>query len=265
MITLITMGQGNVLVLKETLESFKNVVDEVIYGDLLLFEDDREILHTYMEEYNLKIVKMPFNTLFKYGFSHVLNILSSYSSNDMVIYMNTSEVIENDFGILEKIKNNQHCNAFCFNHNSENHLWYRCYNKLQIEWDGILHEEVSKEAIKFEEPIFMMKDLEKDLQDPFKSKVFNDCKELVYFNNYLKLIDQPHLMGNTNPGWINFAQDSYHSFIERLHSKGKRYDAFITGDFDMYMEDIMTNPEFEKERFETSNLIEFQGDKKYLL
>jgi len=41
-ISLITMGAGNVKVLKKTLESFKEVFDEVIYGDLLIYQEDRE-------------------------------------------------------------------------------------------------------------------------------------------------------------------------------------------------------------------------------
>ena len=57
---------------------------------------------------------------------------------------------------------------------------------------------------------------------------FIDSTDLSkYFNLYVKLIDQPHLAVGTNPGWIQFCQDGYHSFIERLHQKGDMYEAMI--------------------------------------
>ena len=53
--------------------------------------------------------------------------------------------------------------------------------------------------------------------------------------------------------------------IERLKAKGKRWDAFNLGDINMYMEDVMSNPDFEKVRFETTSLIQFQQDRKFHL
>ena len=72
-ISLLTMGQGNVIVLKQTLESFKGVVDEVIYGDMLLVPEDRVVLESYKEEYNINIQRLPFNYIFQMGFSSCLN------------------------------------------------------------------------------------------------------------------------------------------------------------------------------------------------
>ena len=57
-ITLITMGQGNIKALKNTLESFKWVCNEVIFGDLLIFDHDSPLLESYQSEYNLKIVSL---------------------------------------------------------------------------------------------------------------------------------------------------------------------------------------------------------------
>ena len=110
-----------------------------------------------------------------------------------------------------------------------------------------------------------MADLDKDMGNPFKAKVFNDIKELTYFNQYIRIVDNPELLGATNFGWMGFAKDSYDSMKERLTNKGKRYEAFMNDDFTMYMEDVLNNPEFEKERFESNITIEFQGQKKYLL
>src|SRR6478736_9313933 len=115
-ITLITMGAGNVKALGKTLESFKNVFDEVVYGDMLLFEEDREAIWSYKREYNMQVVALPFNFIFRHGFSNTLNTLAQEATNDYVVYMNTSEIIDEDYGIVDIVKSNPDCNAFYFIH-----------------------------------------------------------------------------------------------------------------------------------------------------
>lgn len=264
-ISLITMGAGNVLVLKETIKSLFGICNEVIYGDLLLFSEDRKVVESYQEEFCLQMIPLPFNFLFKNGFSACHNLIASHATNDTVIYLNTSEIIGVDYGMADIINNNPECNAFFFDHATDPHRWFRCYNKNELKWSGRIHEELEGEYRPYHKPIFTMQDLEKDLQDPLKAKIFNDVKELVYFKNYMSIIDSPQTLGATNEGWIKFAADNYESMKERLLRKGNRYQAFIDGDLGLYMNDVMTNTEFENERFESNIGIEYQGDKKYLL
>jgi deoxyadenosine/deoxycytidine kinase len=110
-----------------------------------------------------------------------------------------------------------------------------------------------------------MADLEKDMDDPFKAKVLNSLKELVYFNQYVKIADNPELLGETDPGWLRFAKADCDSFKKRLHKREKQYEALNTGDYEMFMRAVYDDPEFEKEQFVSSTKIEFQGDKKFLL
>lgn len=264
-ISLITMGAGNVLVLKETLESFKSIVNEVVYGDMLLFPEDRDILYGYKKEYNINIQRLPFNYIFQMGFSNCLNYLISNAKNDLCLYMNTSEVIDEDYGINDIVDSNPECNTFYFSHRQENHRWFRLSDRRYIRWSGNIHEDSAGDIRPYHKPIFMMADKEKDLDNPLKAKILNDCKELSYFNNYLKLIDKPHEQGATNDGWIKFVADQYEDMKQRLLNKCKRYEAFKIGDLEMYMQDVQNSPEFEKERFESSNMIAFQGDKIHLL
>lgn len=261
-ISLITMGAGNVIVLRETLESLKTVCDEIIYGDLLLFPEDREIVHIYEREYNMKIVKFPFDYIFKNGFSACLNTLAEKASNDMVVYMNTSEVIEKDNGILKTISPEYNC--YFFDHATDPHRWFRMYNRKELKWSGRIHEEVVGEHRPYHKPIFRMADLEKDMYSGFKAKVFDTVKEIVYFTQYMKLIDEPEGIGGTNEGWIKFAHENYESMRCRLLAKGKQYEAFQKGDYTMFMESIYSDQNFTKEIFESSDLVEFQNDPKYL-
>lgn len=262
-ITLITMGQGNPIALKRTLDSFKGTVDEIIFGDLLIFDSDRAIIEKYKEEYNLQIIRMPFNFIFDHGFALTLNALAFHSKNDWVLYMNVSEVMDGDHPIKEQMSDDYNC--YPLDHAVETHRWFRLYNRKELEWGGIIHEEVIGDLRQC--PFFVMrfKDTEKDVEDSFKAKVCNDVKEINYWRQYMLLVENAELRANTHQGWIDHAKADYDHFKERMLKKGKRYEAFLTGNLTMYLEDIYTNPEFEKERFESSTLINFQGARKDIL
>lgn len=264
-ITLLTMGAGNVLVLKETLKSFSKICDEVIYGDLLIWKEDRDIIKSYEKEFNLKIVNFPFNYIFKNGFSSLLNELASHATNDFVMYMNTSEVIDEDYGITETVKSNSDCNAFYFTHRQEGHRWHRTYNRHELKWSGRIHEQLAGEYKPYHRPIFMMKDLEKDMENPYKAKIFNLVKEYVYFEQYLQIADNPDLLGETDAGWLRFAKADYNSFKERIDKRPKIKSAFEIGNLYLFWKGIAEDPEFQGEQFKSSNLIAFQGDKIHLL
>lgn len=263
-ITLISMGSGNVIALGETLRSFKNICSEIIYGDMILFNEDREILGIYEKEYNFKIVPLPFDYIFKNGFSECLNTLSDKSTNNLCLYMNTSEIIDENYNINEIINKNTDCNTFFFTHRTELHRWFRCYDRLDLRWSGKIHEEVTGDHRPYHKPIFMMADLEKDMYNSFKAAVFNDFKEINYFTQYMKLIDEPEGIGATNPGWINFAKDNYESMRYRLYKKGARYEAVKNGSLYDYLAECYKTPDFESQRFESNDGIEYQGDPKYL-
>lgn len=261
-ITLITMGAGNVKALGKTLESFKDICHEVVYGDMLLFEEDRSVLRKYQKEYNLVVDKMSFNYIFKYGFSDTLNRLAEKSSSNMVLYMNTSEVIDEDYGIDDIVYNNYQCNSFFFIHKTDPHRWFRLYDRNELEWSGVIHEQLKGDYKPYHKPVFMMADLEKDMDDPFKADVFNSVKEIVYFRNYNRIVDYPKKLGETDPGWVKFATENYESMKQRMQANEGLYQAFCTGS-DLMLHQAIQN--FKPTgKFQSSNLIEFQGDPKFL-
>lgn len=258
------MGAGNVLVLKETIKSFVGICDEVVYGDMLLFEEDRNIVKGYQNEFNLKIISLPFDYIYKNGFSSVLNKLAEAASNDLIIYLNTSEVIEIDYGVSEIIDSNPECNSFFFTHSKEKFRWFRCYDRRDLKWQGIIHEDLTGEFRPYHKPIFRMMDLEKDMNDPFKAAVFNSTKECVYWNQLIKIADNPENYPETNEGWKRFAKDTYQSMKDRLEQKGDMYRAMDEGDYEKYMKTVHSF-QFENIEFKSSDAIAFQGDKIHLL
>lgn len=264
-ISLIIPTQGNTTALKRTIESFKDVVSEIIIGSLCVFEEDSEIIQSYTNQYNLVKIDYKFDTIFKYGFSEILNNLSKWATNDLVLYMNCSEILDGEERINRLLEEKfSPYNCFAIDHASDPHTWHRLYNKNEIQWQGIIHEELRGNRNDCPYYLFRFKDTEKDTQNPFKAKVYNDIKEIVYGQQYINLVECPEKRSITNEWWLNFAKDNYESLKHRLFDKRERYEAFIEGDLGKYLRAINDSPEFEKERFESSNLIEFQGSYKSL-
>lgn len=264
-ISLLTMGAGNVIVLHETLESFRGVCDEVVYGDMLLFAEDREILRIYEKEFNMKIIPFHYDFIFEHGFSKLLNKLASHASNDMAIYMNTGEVIDENYGVNKIIKDNPDCNTLYFTHRTDPHRWYRLYNRHELEWSGILHEQLKGDYRPYHKPAFMMKDLPKDMHSTFKAKVLDIVKDFVYHTQYMRIVDEPSSLGETDPSWVKFATECYESYGYRMRQKGEIYEAFKSGDLHTFLSACYASKEISDFKFESNKGIEYQQDKKYLL
>lgn len=264
MISLITPTQGNPIALKRTIDSLVGVCDEFIIGDVCVFESDREIIESYKNDYNIKTVRLPFDFIFKNGFSETLNTLAGNASNDLVLYLNVGEVVASD---KEKILPalSEEYNAYYIDHSQEKHRWWRFYDRRFLKWEGLLHEELFGDYIPYHKAIFRFADTDKDMVNTFKAAVYNSIKECVYWRQLMRLVDEPGCSPSTNEGWINFAKETYSSMKERLDAKGNGYTAFLNGDFDMFVDYITNNPELEKERYESSIAIEYQGDKLFLL
>lgn len=263
MLTLIFPTQGNPITVKKTIESFSAICDEFIIGSVCIFKEDDELIESYASEYNVKVIKMPFNYIALNGFSQTLNHLASFATNDMVIYANVGELIEYyDKDALANM--GEEYNAFYIDHATEKFRWWRCYNRKELKWSGPIHEELVGEYRPFYKPLLRFKDIEKDSKNPFKSLIYNDIKEVCYWFNLMKIVDNPSKMEATAPGWLQFATDNYQTMKDRLAKKGVRPTAFRIGSLDMYLGDILNNPEFAKERFQSNHIIEFQGDPLYL-
>lgn len=273
MVTLITMGAGNVEALGKTLESFKGLCDEVVYGDLLLFDEDRKRLGDYKEKYNLKSIRFDFNLIFEEGFSALLNRLAALATNRWVIYMNTGEVIDSVIPSVTKSKVKElildkglFSDTFYFDHATDPHKWFRLYDKTELKWSGRIHEELrhidKNERIRKypnDEPAFRMKDLEKDLSDPYKAWVFNDVKEIVYFEQYRRIVENPSLLEGTNEYWLWHARENYLSFVERLEAKKDRYEAFKKRDLVMYFANVPK--EAGKQKYDVSKSVDWTPNK----
>jgi hypothetical protein len=260
--TLIVMGSGNVSVLYQTLKSVEGICDEIVYGDLLLWEEDRIQINEYAKEFNMTIIPFPWNHLYEYGFSSLLNILASHATNPYILYLNTSEIIEKDFGVVEAIKNNPDCNAFYFTHLSDMHRWFRLYKKDEMQWSGIIHEQLKGEYIPYHKSVFQMADLPKDMMSIEKAKILDSLKEIVYFRQYMNLIDKPEALGETDHGWVRFSKENYDSFKERLGQRKDQVAAVEAGDLDAFLN--AAKYDIENQTFKSSIAVEYQNDNRFL-
>lgn len=269
-ISFVTMGQGNPEATYRTFKSFFGTIcNEIIYGDLCLFTEDKKIIESYKDEFNLKIVEFPFNYLYKNGFSSCLNLLSQHASNDLCLYNNVGEIIDGEERALRLINEKfPEYNAYAINHGIETHTWTRCWDKNEIEWSGMIHEELRpKEGFEMKlcpYYIFQFKDSDKDMNDWLKALVYDDVKNLTYNRNYIRLIEEPEKQGATNDWWVIFAKNNYESMKHRLFDKGLRREAFEEGDIEKYLNDVNQNPLFKREVFESDKLIEYQNSTRSL-
>lgn len=259
MITLITLTQGNPIALKRTvdnvIEKFQGKVNDVVIGNLCVFEEDKRKLEGIKFDLERKGItcknfEFHFNTLFQSGFGDTLNTLHIIASNDLCLYMNVSEIVDSPVNL--SIIHPQ-WNSYKFDHASDPHKWTRLWNRTQLQWSGRIHEEVVGQRYTSPDMLFTMADTPKDDTDPFYSAVMNDIKELVYFNAYISLVEKPSERGATDQGWVKYATDSYQHIKDRLLAKGARYEAFMEGNLQKYLDNCT---EFEPQQ--NSDLIHFQ-------
>lgn len=262
------MGQGNVQAMKRTVDSVKDFCDDFVFGDLCILAEDSVAIAEQDYEVPVTRVMLPFNYIFKHGFSATLNVITQYAKNNIVLYLNVGEIFESCLApVLDTLDWKYNC--YFIDHATDKHRWFRMYDKRIFKWSGLIHEEIvgSEEPAPYHKAILRFADLEKDNDNVFKAKVYGDTKEIVYFEQLMKIADDPSLLSATSYGWHVYAKQEYKSMKDRIARKGVRYDAFVEGDLNKYLNDVFTNPEFEKELFETNAMIEFQGkgQKKYLL
>lgn len=269
-ISFVTMGQGNPEATYRTFKSFFGTIcNEIIYGDLCIFAEDRKMIESYSEEFNLKIVELPFNYIYKNGFSNCLNLLSDHASNNICLYNNVGEIINSEQRTLRLINEKfSDFNCYAINHPVEKHVWVRMWDRREVEWSGRIHEEcIPKHG--FEKKlcpyfVFEFTDTQKDMSDPFKAKCYDDIKNLTYNRNYINLIEEPYSQGATNDWWVKFARENYESMKHRLFDKGVRREAFEEGNIEKYLNDVYNNPLFKQEKFESDKLVEFQNSTRSL-
>ncbi len=230
MITLVTLTQGNPVALRRTadsvLQSFGGMLNEVVVGDVSVIGG---AFSTGFED--LRMVELPFNYLFKNGFSDALNLLASRATNDLCLYLNVGEVVDKN---LNTSLIGPEFNSYCLNHATDPHIWVRMWDRRRASWSGPIHEEIVGDRRLCPTPIFRFADTPKDSEDDFSARVYNDIKEMVYFQQYVRLAEGlPR--GGTDPGWVAYSKKEVEDFRRRLREKGDRYHAFVDGDLQAYL------------------------------
>jgi len=263
MISFITLTQGNPIALKRTMDSLKGICDEFVVGSVCVFADDLKVIKSYKDEFNLKVVEMPFNFIYANGFSASLNHVASYADGSNCVYLNVGEILESSESDILSIISDEY-NYYYIDHATEKHRWGRVWDKREMKFSGLIHEELVGEHRPYHRPLFRFADTEKDMNDPFKAAVYNDIKEMCYWRQLMRIVDEPDVLGATHISWIDFARDNYQSMRQRLLEKGKRVDYFKTCMLLHYISEAYEEFAGKKTKFESNHIIEFQGDPKYL-
>lgn len=233
MISLCLLAHGNPIELINTIDSWYGV-DEVIIGDLFILNEDRDYFHAnYKNRVHTLVVPLPFNYIFKNGFSNTMNFVTNHSRNDWVIWTGIADRLASD---IIPPSGNFNCLGFTGLHNG--HLYSNFYNKKEMHFDGLIHEEVIplpgfEKRLDYN-PHFSIQEVAKDA-DERKAAIYNDVKQIVYCEQYRRIVKHPELKGITADYWVNIAKKEYNDILITLTRKAGRYNAFRTGDINEYL------------------------------
>lgn len=229
MISLVTVTQGNPEALRRTadnvVKSFGGLLDEVVVGDLSILP----LPYTFSD---LKMVSLPFNSLFKRGFADVLNEAAGHAKNDLCLYLNVGEIVECNLDL--SLISDQH-NCYSFNHATDPHIWVRTWNRKELQWSGRIHEVIGGPRRQCPAILFRMADTPKDDPDDLMLRIYTDVKEMVYFQQYVHIAEHPEDLAGTDQHWLKYSIKELDDLKQRLAAKGERYQAFIDGDRDKYL------------------------------
>lgn len=230
MLTLIFPAHSNPVSAKRTIDNvrsaFGGLANEFIVGDVSIHEND-----FLAGASDVRVIPLPFNFIFKNGFANTLNTLASHATNDLVLYLNCSEIVECN---LDVSLLSPEWNCWSFNHAEDPHTWVRCYDRRELQWSGRIHEEIIGPRRLCPRHLFRMADTEKS-DDGFRAACSNDVKEITYFQQYVHIVEHPEDLGATNEHWLNYSRSEYDDLKRRLNEKGERYQAFVNGDLQAYL------------------------------
>lgn len=205
---------GNPVCLHQTIDSYRPHVDEFIVGDMSLWD--------YEHQPGIEYVKLPFNILFKQGFSAVLNRLASCAKNDIVLYMGVGNVLEGKFKRLRP-----GFNCWGFRRSEDNLLCHMLWDRRELESSGIIHEELVPKAgfqRRFcDEEHFSFGDI------PKENPAYPQIKELLYNHLQVTLQRNPDMLGATNKYWLKHPNRS--DMVDYLLNN-KLKEAYEDGDED---------------------------------
>lgn len=231
MISFVTVTQGNPKALRRTIDNLKSafggMVNEFMVGDVSVHLDN---FSSGFGE--VRFVHLPFNALLKDGFAHTLNRVAAHATNNLCLYLNVGEVVD---GSVNTSLIHEQYNCYPFNHATDPHIWVRLWDQRELEWSGRIHEIIIGPKRQCPHIIFQMADLPKDDDDDFKSAIYNDIKEMVYFHQYVHIVRHPEDLGGTDQGWLGYSTSEYDDLVRRLGGKGERYQAFLDGDLERYL------------------------------
>lgn len=221
--------QGNPEATIKTIDSYLPYVDEVVIGDVMVFDADRQKIVDHYEGSDKVFVQLlPFNHLFEHGFARTFNKLAAIAKHDFILLMGVGNVLDKWYGI----DFTQAANMWAYQRN-DGMLCHTFYDRRELELTYCIHEEVTPRpghSITWDNnAVFDMLDEPKDVE---KMHVYNDIKEIVYLEQYRKIFTGED---TSNPGWVKWVRHNWPVLEAALKTKGKRLEAFKSGGLEKYL------------------------------
>lgn len=191
--------------LARTIDSCRHLCDDVVVVSTALHVVDLNNQKRLADT----VIELPWNSVFRHGFSHVHNAGTAACKNDWILLLGTAETFKNSWADIPTILLNSSSNRmFRCDHENDTNLWKRIWNRQGgVQWSGLIHEELT--GGETGEVLFRFQDTPKTPCDsPLQQEVLRWLKVCSYNVQYHRLLNDNTLLGATDPGWLKFVNGS---------------------------------------------------------
>lgn len=226
--------------LERTVESCKAISDDLVIISTAFWEKDREAMRALTP----KVVILDWNYTALNGFGEMMNRGTSQAKNDWCLLFGVGETLEHEhLPILKTISESSPGMVYTCDHDNDPNRWKRIWNRQSgARWSGLIHEEiVGGTGCKL---LFRMRDTAKEPRDdPYEQEVLHYMKCTLYHLQYRKLRKNPHLLGGTNAGWLEFVNGSEEANEKFLQDHAAIAECLLSGDLPGFLEAVRVEVE----------------------
>lgn len=203
MISLIVPAYSYGPPLERTWETFSKLCDELVIISTAFWPEDQE----KMRALTPKVVQLDWNYTFKNGFGEMMNRGTVSAKNDWLMLFGVGETFEREhLPVHHTLLHGSRETIFRVDHENDPNQWTRIWNRKSRagnKWSGLIHEEIAPGP---RGPVLLrMKDTPKEpRENRYEDHTLKYVKGCLYHKNYVRLRENHHERGATDPGWLSF-------------------------------------------------------------
>lgn len=213
--------------IERTISSVNGICDDVVVISTALYPEDLEAF----KQLTPKVVELPWNAAIHNGFGWLYNQGTPLTKNDWCLLFGVAETWAESFmDVPRMFSSSSREKVYRCTHHADPCTWKRIWNKQSsASWSGLIHEEITgghDGGI-----CFRFQDTPKTPgQDQYRNEAFRYIKACLYHSLYLRLHDNPGLLGGTNRAWLNFVAGAISGINSYVNQHQDLIGAMMSGD-----------------------------------